>query len=90
MIIVSLLPAQEEFAYFHRQTLYTDIDEFNEKMIDWLIFYNTKRVHHAFGNKLSPDSISVQFLLEYEQTLSADCKSMYGYTMCSKNRGNSL
>jgi len=67
---------QEEFAYYHRTLLFHDMDEFNEKLIDWLVFYNTKRVHGAFDNKLSP----VQFLLQYEATLPVDCKSGCGYT----------
>lgn len=66
---------QEEFADYHRQLLLNP-DRFNEKLMDWLIFYNTKRVHHAFGNKLTP----VQVLLQYEALLVADCKSTLGYT----------
>ena len=65
---------QEEFADYHRALL-LDPDRFNEKLMDWLIFYNTKRVHHAFGNKLTP----VQFLLQYEK-LPAECKSTCGHT----------
>jgi len=66
---------QEEFAYYHRQTMYQDIDEFNNKLVDWLIFYNTKRVHYAFNNKLTP----VQYLLQYD-LLVENCKSTLGYT----------
>ena len=61
---------QEEFVYHHRTLLSNDLDAFNAKLIDWLLFYNLERVHHAFGNKLSP----VQFLVQYE-ALRADCKS---------------
>jgi transposase InsO family protein len=67
---------QEEFADYHRQLL-LEPDRFNAKLMDWLIFYNTKRVHHAFGNKLTP----VQYLLQYEASLTVDCKSTLGYTM---------
>jgi transposase InsO family protein len=66
---------QEEFADYHRQLLLQP-ERFNEKLMDWLIFYNTKRVHHAFGNQLTP----VQFLLQYEASLAGDCKSTLGYT----------
>ena len=48
---------QEEFVNYHSKDLEIP-DQFNGKLIDWLIWYNTKRVHHAFGNKLSP----IQFM----------------------------
>lgn len=66
---------QEEFADYHRQLLLNP-DRFNEKLMDWLGFYNTKRVHHAFGNRLTP----VQYLLQYEASLAEDCKSTLGHT----------
>ena len=68
---------QEEFADYHRDLLLNP-DCFNAKLMDWLIFYNTKRVHHAFKNKLTP----VQFLLQYEARLPVDCKSTLGHTEC--------
>lgn len=60
---------QEEFVDYHRGLL-LDLDCFNEKLMDWLIFYNTKRVHHAFLNQLTP----VQYLLQYEK-LPVECKN---------------
>lgn len=49
---------QEEFidynAYFLR-----DPSEFNKKLMEWLIWYNTERPHFAFKNRLSP----LQFML---------------------------
>ena len=68
---------QEEFANYHRHLLLEEPDQFNDKLIDWLLFYNTKRVHYAFKNQLTP----VQKLLQYEATLQEDCKSTLGYTM---------
>ena len=65
---------QEEFADYHRGLL-LEPERFNEKLMDWLLFYNTKRVHHAFGNKLTP----VQYLLQYEK-LPENCKSTCGHT----------
>ena len=65
---------QEEFIDYHNALL-LDLPRFNEKLMDWLLFYNTKRVHHAFNNKLSP----VQYLLQYE-SLSAECKTTCGHT----------
>jgi transposase InsO family protein len=49
---------QEEFADYHTNDL-VDPNIFNQKLIDWLVWYNTDRVHYAFQNKLSP----VQFML---------------------------
>ena len=49
---------QDEFIDYHSYLL-LDPDKFNQKLIDYLIFYNTERVHHAFQNKLSP----VQFMM---------------------------
>jgi len=66
---------QEEFANYHRHLL-IEPGRFNEKLVDWLLFYNTKRVHYAFKNKLTP----LQKLLQYEATLLEDCKSTLGYT----------
>ncbi len=49
---------QEEFIDYHSYLLINP-DDFNRKLIDYLIFYNTKKVHKAFQNKFSP----VQFML---------------------------
>ncbi|MEA3314011.1 MAG: integrase core domain-containing protein, partial [Caldisericota bacterium] len=44
---------QEEFINNHLNLLATDINAFNSKLIDYLIWYNTKRVHKGINN-LSP------------------------------------
>jgi hypothetical protein len=49
---------QEDFIDFYQSELIDPI-KFNDRLIDWLLWYNTKRVHCAFQNKLSP----VQFIL---------------------------
>lgn len=49
---------QEEFIDYHNYLLLGP-DEFNRELIDYLIFYNTERVHSAFQNKLSP----LQFMM---------------------------
>jgi transposase InsO family protein len=66
---------QEEFVDYYTGLL-LDPDRFNEKLIDWLVFYNTKRVHHAFGNKMTP----MQCLVQWE-ALQGDCKSTLGHTV---------
>lgn len=49
---------QEEFIDYHSFLLLNPTD-FNRKLIDYLIWYNTERVHHAFQNKFSP----IQFMM---------------------------
>lgn len=72
---------QEEFVDYHKDLL-LDCATFNNKLMDWLIWYNTKRVHYAFHNKLTP----VQFLLSWrpKQTalIPAECRSGWPHT-CS-------
>ncbi len=74
---------QEEFANYHRQLLFLDLDLFNEKLIDYLIFYNSERVHHAFKNELTP----IQFLLSWEPkqsssaSLPAECRNGWPHTI---------
>ncbi|MFH1145555.1 MAG: integrase core domain-containing protein [bacterium] len=43
----------EEFLRYHRGLLRDDVAEFNKKLVDWLIWYNTRRPHWALG-LLSP------------------------------------
>ena len=69
---------QEEFIDYYLDDLY-EVNIFNYKLVDYLIWYNTRRVHWAFKNKQSP----VQYIL----SLSADnfnlpqkCKSGWTYT----------
>ena len=49
---------QEEFIDYHVPEL-LDIDRFNTKLTDWLVWYNAERPHFAFGNRQSP----LQFML---------------------------
>ena len=52
---------QDDWIDWHITEL-RDPDVFNHHLIDYLIFYNTLRVHHAFQNKLSP----VQFMMQWQ------------------------
>jgi transposase InsO family protein len=71
---------QEEFIDYHASLL-LDPDAFNRKLMDYLIFYNTERVHHAFKNRLSP----VQFMLSLQgkniPSLSEKSRSGWHYTV---------
>ena len=70
---------QEGFVDYHTQELLAP-GVFNAKLIDWLVWYNTDRVHCAFQNKLSP----VQFMLQLPQQavakMPAECKSGWPHT----------
>lgn len=53
---------QEEFIDYHQGELINPI-AFNRSLITWLIWYNTKRPHYAFQNRLSP----VQYMMSLER-----------------------
>ena len=72
---------QDEFIDYHvSDLLYPEL--FNTKLIDYLVFYNTQRVHHAFQNKLSPVQfmISIQGNKQYILNMPQECKSGWHYT----------
>jgi transposase InsO family protein len=53
---------QEEFIEFHKDLLFQDLDAFNDKLLDYLIWFNESRPHYALGLR-SP----MQFLAEEHQ-----------------------
>ncbi len=54
---------QEEFIDYHAHELLNPL-RFNQGLIEWLLWYNTKRPHYAFQNKQSP----VQFIMSLPTT----------------------
>lgn len=40
---------QEDFINWHLMTLKDDINHFNHSLMDWLLWYNTKRPHESLG-----------------------------------------
>ena len=70
---------QEEFVDYHTQELLTPV-LFNRKLVDWLIWYNTDRVHYAFQNKLSPVGFMLQLSPQTVATMPAECKSGWPHT----------
>jgi transposase InsO family protein len=68
---------QEEFVDYNVDLLFSDPTAFNEKLKDYLIFYNTKRVHCAFQNKLTPFA-ALNRSEYYVSKLSAECKNGWG------------
>lgn len=71
---------QEEFVDYFSYLLINP-DDFNRRLVDYLIFYNTVRVHYAFRNKLSP----IQFLINWQRSsilkLPVNSKSGLHYTL---------
>lgn len=65
---------RDEFLDFHKPLLFKDIHIFNHKLLDYLLWFNTERVHFAFGNKCSP----LQFIASQEKGdnpfLDGECK----------------
>jgi transposase InsO family protein len=59
---------QEEFSNWHKQLWRLDINLFNHKLIEWLIWYNTKRPHWSLGLK-SPMSYIVSTLIAQESNM---------------------
>ncbi len=74
---------QNDFVDFRYGLLKDDVSGFNRELMDWLIWYNTRRVHCAFRNKLSP----MQFMLSLQRSspmkLLQDSRIGCGYTVCS-------
>lgn len=69
---------QDEFVDYHANLLFDDITSFNEKLKEYLEFYNTKRVYYAFRNKLTPLEV-LSGSDYYVSKLPAECKNGWGY-----------
>ncbi len=70
---------QDEFVDYNMNLLASPA-EFNRKLIDWLIWYNTDRVHYAFQNKLSPVQFMLQLSREAVAKMPAECNYGWPYT----------
>ncbi len=63
---------QEEFIAGHEEYALEGIEEFNSRLVDYLVWYNTKRVHKSLGN-VSP----INYLLK---TLPQESQKYVTYT----------
>ena len=70
---------QEEFVDYNVNLLFDDTTKFNEKLQTYLEFYNTKRVHCAFNNKLTPLEVLTRSDY-YTSKLPAECRNGWGYS----------
>jgi len=48
---------QDEFINSREQTLFEDTDQFNYELIDYLLFYNTRRIHSRISGKVPMDYV---------------------------------
>ena len=62
---------QETFVDYHEDLLFTDLKEFNRKLAQWLLAYNTVLPHHSL-NGFSP----LQFLIQHNKK----CQRYWTYT----------
>lgn len=70
---------QEEFVDYNANLLFNNTTLFNEKMKEYLTFYNTKRVHSAFKNKMTPFEALMKSEY-YAKQLPTECKNGWGYS----------
>ena len=42
---------QEQFVDRHMHILFSDIEKFNQDLIEWLLWYNTKRPHQSLNDQ---------------------------------------
>jgi transposase InsO family protein len=59
---------QEEFVDFHDDLLFTDLQLFNDKLLDWLSWYNIERPHHSLALQ-SPMQVIGHFFNSQECTM---------------------
>lgn len=48
---------QDEFTNNHEQTMFADTNAFNHQLMDYLLFYNTQRIHSRIAGKVPMDYI---------------------------------
>jgi hypothetical protein len=70
---------QEEFVDYNINLLFDNTTKFNEKLKEYLLFYNTKRVHCAFNNKLAPLEVLSRSDY-YISKLPVECRNGWGYS----------
>ncbi|MGN2390922.1 integrase core domain-containing protein, partial [Pelomicrobium sp. G1] len=66
---------QESFVDYHEDLLFTDLARFNQKLADWLLFYNTQRPHHRLGQRTP-----LSFLLQHQP----ECQRWWTHTQPGK------
>lgn len=70
---------QNEFIDYYVNLLFVDATRFNDKLSEYLEFYNTKRVHGAFKNQKVPLEVLTESEY-YAMQLPAECKNGWSYS----------
>lgn len=78
---------QEEFV-IHNTGALLNLDVFNRLLIDWLDWYNSYRVHWAFGNKLSPLQFAMSLKVQELTQLPQECKNGWTHTAACFDKKN--
>ena len=52
---------QDEFVDFHEDLLFGDLDAFNDRLFEWLHWYNAERPHHGIALRTPLDILAVRF-----------------------------
>ena len=72
---------REEFLNYNTFELAEDVNQFNNKLLDYLNWYNTRRPHFAFKNKKSPVQYAIdQLEINNHFKNSEKCKIGWTYT----------
>ncbi len=70
---------QDEFVDFYLNLLFDDVTLFNVQLSLYLTFFNTKRVHYAFKNKLTPFAV-LNYSEYYREQLPEGCRKGWTYS----------
>jgi transposase InsO family protein len=68
---------QDAFVDYHEELLFTDLALFNQKLADWLLFYNAQRPHQSLGQQPP-----LHFLLQHQP----ECQRWWTHTR-ARSRG---
>jgi len=73
---------QYEFIDFNEDVMAYDLNDFNLKLMEWLLFYNTKRPHYScqINNSQNPPMKYVLFLLKLNNENTEKCNMLWTYT----------
>jgi transposase InsO family protein len=63
---------QEEFLDVHEELLFYDLPRFNERLLNWLAWFNAERPHHALGLRTPLDILTAH--------IGAQCRMYWPHT----------
>ena len=75
---------QEEFIDHHEDLLFEDLNAFNSALMDYLLFYNTKRIHLGLNNQTPVDYIIKKSTMYATHTKTCRCNPLVIRLKCEK------